>query len=125
VPNAAAGTDATLASTASRPNGTCKKPVRGRIHGNVLVNIAGAGIVKADDTQVGANRFSDVAVPVCDAYSGAAFWTGRSDTVSTSAGAATVRSVTIGPPALVYYPALSRLPNNRSFPMRRARRDGR
>lgn len=64
-------------------------PLRGKVHNNVLVNVADAGILKADATEVGHNRFVNTPTPMRSSSTYASIAPGSSDTVSTLASVPT------------------------------------
>jgi hypothetical protein len=70
-------------------NNTATQPRNGRLHNNVIINAPGAGIAKADGTEVVSNRYVNVPTPVRNAYTDGSIATGSGDSVSSNATATT------------------------------------
>jgi len=70
-------------------NNTDTQPRNGRLHNNVIINAAGAGLAKADGTEVVSNRFVNTPTPVRNAYTDGTITTGAGDSVTSNATAKT------------------------------------
>jgi hypothetical protein len=70
-------------------NNTDTQPRNGRLHNNVIINAAGAGLAKADGTEVVSNRFVNTPTPVRNAYTDGTIATGAGDSVTSNATAKT------------------------------------